>query len=353
MKIALDGRLLIERHLHPQSIQLRQWLHWLLSHPTSLQLRVFTRQGEFGVREFLDLSRSETPSDAWSSLRFEQWEFPRMAKTAGMDLLLYPRSNVPLISPVPYVCFGGMRAHRPPYRFAERIARALGAAGRAGAAAVLWPNDGAVETHAPNTRLYAPFVPQVFTPERSPTDKEIREIYALPNDYVLVHGDENLEAVLAAWTWVVSGMGEYYSLLFLASRGEVDAPSLSQAENSGISETIQVIHRCDPEHVAGIYRQASIFLSLGGDGSGYTERWALASGVPIAGFRTFQNEGILGEAGYLVEPNQTRSLGGAVLSILVQAELADELREKGFQKASAYQSEGALNSLGEILLQFS
>jgi hypothetical protein len=352
MKIALDGRLIIERPLNPQSIQLRQWLHWLVSHPTSLQLSVFTREGGLDVREFLDLARTGTPSEVWPSLWFEQWEFPRMARRAGMDLMLYPRSNVPLISPIPYAYFGGMRTYRPPYRFAERIAHALGVAGRTGAAAVLWPNDRADQTQASNTQLYMPFVPQVFTPDRSPVDKEIRKIYTLPDDYALIHSDENLDPVLAAWTWVVSGIGEYYSLLILSTSGELDPPSLSRAEEFGISETLKVIHRCDPEHVAGIYRQAKVLISPGGNDSGKTLRWALASGVPIAGFRTLQNEGILGEAGYLVEPDQTRSLGAAVLSLLVQDELADELREKGLQKASAYQTEGAMNSLGEILLQF-
>jgi hypothetical protein len=303
------------------------------------------------VEHVRDIKRSDlsTRVSAWKRLRFEQWELPRNASDHGMDLLLVPHATAPMVSKIPVVCFDGIEAYSPPFTFAERLGRGLGMAGRANAKGVLWPSDG-LPGGPPNRVNFVPFVLSDFNPKAQSTDKQIQKRYTLPEDYVLVHGSRHLEALLAAWTWVFSAMGETTSLLILESSEQIRQSAETQAAAYGIQESVQILETFEPEDLPAIYRGASVFISTSMRSGGHPLRWAMASGVPVAGFHEPNREAILGQAGYLVEENQTRKLGAAVLSLLVQDELANELKEKGLTQSQAYRTDVAKFSLSNTLL---
>jgi hypothetical protein len=57
---------------------------------------------------------------------------------------------------------------------------------------------------------------------------------------------------------------------------------------------------------------------------------------------------ILGDAGYLVPDGDTRALGAACLSLLVQDELAESLRVKGRRRATTYRDRPPVELIAEL-----
>jgi glycosyltransferase involved in cell wall biosynthesis len=99
-----------------------------------------------------------------------------------------------------------------------------------------------------------------------------------------------------------------------------------------------------------VYRGASALLHGGGRRNAAGLRWALASGVPVAAPSTPITEAVLGPAGFLAPPGDTRGLGSACLTLLVEEKVADPLRERGLERAAGYRSDRAKEAWVEAVL---
>lgn len=82
-------------------------------------------------------------------------------------------------------------------------------------------------------------------------------------------------------------------------------------------------------------------------------RWALTCGVPVAAFAVSVSEAILGEAAYLTPERDTRRLGAACLSLLVDEDLSSSMRQTAAARAEALHADRAPLELVALLRQAS
>jgi glycosyltransferase involved in cell wall biosynthesis len=112
------------------------------------------------------------------------------------------------------------------------------------------------------------------------------------------------------------------------------------ANRLGIGATVRALDVPD-EAWPAVFRGASALLHGGRRRNTAALRWALASGLPVAAASTPITDSVLGPAGFLVPDGNSRSLGAACLTMLVEDEVAGSLRARGLERAASYRTEGA------------
>lgn len=289
-----------------------------------------------------------------AKVRFEQQDFPRAAARIGADLAHIPYWGAPLVSPIPIV----VTIHDliplllPAYRggLLARLYTALVAASARGAPAVLTDSEHSRQDilkylHLPADRIHAVLLAcgDGYRPEPADAlDKAVRQKYNLPPEYVLYLGGydvrKNVEGLLRVYTYVKASSIP----LVLAGRlpEEItprfaDVPRLIQS--MGLGDTIHLIGQVSEIDKPSLYRMAKCFVFPSFyEGFGLPVLEAMACGTPVVAADTSSLPEIVGEAGFLVRPDDIEHLAGAIVSILVDQDLAQDLSQKGKRRAAEF-----------------
>jgi alpha-1,3-rhamnosyl/mannosyltransferase len=62
----------------------------------------------------------------------------------------------------------------------------------------------------------------------------------------------------------------------------------------------------------------------------------MASGTPVVACHTSSIPEVVGDAAFLVKPDDSRAMGGAILSLLGQPAHAEDLRSRGLTRAQGF-----------------
>ena len=349
MKIAIDGSALTDAGTDPRALQLSAQLS--LWHAAGEELILIHRPGTAGEAQAHAQSLLLTSQiGPWKLLALEAWELPRRAAQAGAEALYCPDSRAPLSSPIPVVVALSAR-HERVSSVSGRIRRAVGQAGLRGAAARLWPSDlpRASRVHA-TVRAMPPYVGPGFSPVIATPDAEHRARHGLKVGYSLAFctSDDELRTLLAAWSWVAAAVGDDYPLVIVGrshrSKGQRGIESIAWPPLGGM----RYLDDVSLEELAALYRGADVLLHAGQTDTGQELRWALACGLPVAGMETPEASSVVGEAGYLVPPPDTRALGAACLSLIVEPALSETLKQKGLERAMAYHDPASGRAWAEV-----
>jgi hypothetical protein len=284
-------------------------------------------------------------------LLFEQVGLPLAARRERPCTLLVPYASGPLVSAAPTAVLAESDQAKPRSVW-DRLQTSFGRAGLAGAWRQLsWRDNLPQAADASSVASVPPAVPPSFVPESAPEDVDIRRRAGLPGDYVLALGATaaDLPLLLAAWSWMTPSLGGAFRLV--AGPLGPRAPLADElAEGLGLEGTFQTFESIPWTALPAVLRGASCLLFGTQPATWQVLRWALAAAVPAAGVRSSSAEAILGPSGYLVDPADTRSLGAAGLSLLVDEEgLAGRLKRAGLSRAAAYHRAWGDGSLGEVL----
>jgi glycosyltransferase involved in cell wall biosynthesis len=143
-------------------------------------------------------------------------------------------------------------------------------------------------------------------------------------------------------------MGDSFSLL-IANLTEASTRFAAElADQLGVGESVRTVRLGDDDWPAAL-RGASALLHGGGRRNAGLLRWALASGLPVAALSTPITEAVLGPAGFLAPERDSRGLGAACLTLLVEEAVAGSLRERGLDRATRYRLENATAAWREAL----
>ncbi|MEK7277989.1 MAG: glycosyltransferase family 1 protein, partial [Chloroflexota bacterium] len=193
--------------------------------------------------------------------------------------------------------------------------------------------------------------PQYQPAPVSALDVAARRKYDLPDSYVLYlggfHPRKNVRNLLAAWTWAAGPIGENYPLVIagkLPRAGEryfEDLPGY--AAQLDIADTVRFIGAIDEADKPSVYRGAACFVYPSRyEGFGLPPLEAMACGVPVVTTAFSSIPEVVGEAAYLVrDPDDTRSLGAAIIAVIVEPSVSDSLIEKGLAQARKFSWERA------------
>jgi glycosyltransferase involved in cell wall biosynthesis len=288
---------------------------------------------------------------------FEQTGFPRACREAGATIAHIPYWGAPLQSPIPTVVTVHdvttllVREYRR--GLSARLYTALVSAGARAADQVITDSEASkadIIAHLGISKEKVTAIPLAAGPEFAPesnflVEMATRQKYGLPDSYILYLGGyeihKNVETLLEAYTYVSEALGEDYPLV-LAGRKPEKAGSRfpdydSQIKRLDLTDKVYWAGYIEEADKPVVYRGASTFVFLSRhEGFGLPPLEAMACGVPVVTSSASSLPEVIGDAGFGIDPDDPRQIGGSIIATIVQDELAAEMREKGLKRAAEF-----------------
>lgn len=292
---------------------------------------------------------------------FEQRQFPQAVARLQADLVHIPYWGPPLRSPSPVVCsvLDVIPLAIPQYRtgIKNRLYTSLVVAAARGAAQIIaiseaGRQDIAARIGIPLERIVVTplAVEKTFHPEvGQERDHEVAARYGLEDldDFVLYLGSytvhKNVQMLLAAYSYVAQGTGAEVPLVLAghtpAQWGTASFPDLPAYQRTlGLpEESVRWIGPVDEADKPALYRLASVFAFPSRyEGFGLGPLEAMACGTPVVACTTSAVSEVTGDAAFLVDPDDSRAMGGAILSLLNEQPLAGVMRNRGLARSREF-----------------
>ena len=288
---------------------------------------------------------------------FEQRTFPQAAAKCGADIAHVPYWGPPLSSPVKLVTsvLDVIPVVIPEYAggFLPRLYTSLVMAAARGASHILTLSEASKADIVQHLDIPAEHITVTYlAPDEAyhprmgaERDAAVRQKYNLPDDFVLSLSSfdvrKNINQLLEAYAYVVKAEGQNYPLV-MGSRepqwAEPMFPNMRQrAEELNLSNHIEWIGFVDEADKPSLYRLARVFVFPSRyEGFGLPVIEAMASGTPVIAVEASSIPEIVGEGAYLVQPDDSRAMGGAILALLGQEPLRDSLINAGLAQATRF-----------------
>ncbi len=292
---------------------------------------------------------------------FEQFSAPRAACRVSADLLHVPYWAPPLSAPLPIVStiHDVIALSLPVYRGGHlaRLYTSLVAAGAQAADHILTDSQASKEEIITRLRIAPERITvawlatdEGFHPRLgSERDSAVKEKYNLPERFVLYLGGydirKNVHTLLLAYTYVAEAaeaMGEDVPLILVGRPpqgwGTDRFPDLpGYIERLGLSEHVRWLGEVADADRPSLYRLAAVAVFPSRyEGFGLPPLEAMACGTPVVACEASSIPEIVGDAAFLVDPDDARGMAGAILSILLQPSLAGQLRNLGLSRTTLF-----------------
>ena len=223
--------------------------------------------------------------------------------------------------------------------FILRLQEALAYGGLTRARAILWPDDlpkpslPAQVIPLPPVVHPAFFVPQHASPQPDPHTPE------LPETYILYHGPTSqrwLLRLLEAWSWAAGPLGDYYPLLVMGLDSAASARLSRLLDQLQLSDSVLALPELLIPALVSVYQRCTaLFHPAPLSPWGCPVRSALACGKPVIAFESPDVHAVVGPAAYLVPVGQARGLGAALITVVVEPEVSENLSRQAAESAAA------------------
>jgi glycosyltransferase involved in cell wall biosynthesis len=289
---------------------------------------------------------------------FEQQSYPAAVARVGADIAHVPYWGGPLSSPARLVItiHDVIPLSMPVYQggITARLYFSLVTATAKGAAHLITDSEFSREEIVERIGFppeHVTAIPLATSPDLHPRigaerDAQIGEKYDLPEHYVLYLGGfdvrKNLRALLAAYTYVGPSVGEEYPLVLAGKEprqwGTARFPDLhAEIDKLGIGQYVRWIGPVDEADKPGLYRMASVSIFPSRyEGFGLGPLESIACGTPVVAANASSIPEVVGDGAYLVDPDNSRTMGGAIIATLIQNDLRESLRNLGLARASNF-----------------
>ena len=290
-------------------------------------------------------------------LWFEQVAFPRACRRLGVDLAHVPYFASPLSPPAPTL----VTIHDlipmvlPLYRGSPlvRLYTALVAGAAARARLILADSQASRQDILDRLPVPASRVQVVYlapAPHYRPVGDAslldaVRRKYALPETFVLWLAGfdvrKNARALLHAYTWVHSALGDDYPLVMAGGLPAKDTPFFPDprrlAAELGLAGAVRFPGWIDEADKPALYSAATVFAFPSRyEGFGLPILEAMACGTPVVTSNTTSLPELAGAAAFQIDPDDSRQLSAALISLCVQEDLRREMRQKGLAQAARF-----------------
>jgi glycosyltransferase involved in cell wall biosynthesis len=289
---------------------------------------------------------------------FEQRAYPRAVYRLQADIAHVPYWGPPLRVSAPLVCsvLDVIPLVVTNYRagILNRLYISLVRAAAKGAAHILTISEASKQDIVrllgiPPERISVTYLAaeSLFHPERGrESDQAVRAAYRLDDldEFVLYLGSytahKNVRLLLAAYTYVAEGTDVP---LVLAGRtpeewGTWSFPDLpAYIKELGLEDSVRWIGPVKEVDKPSLYRLASVFVFPSRyEGFGLGPLEAMASGTPVVACDTSSVPEVTGNAAYLVAPDDSRGMAGAILALLLQPDHAAFMRNLGLERSREF-----------------
>ncbi len=290
-------------------------------------------------------------------LWFEQVAFPRACRRLGVDLAHVPYFASPLSPSIPTV----VTIHDlipmvlPLYRGGPlvRLYTSLAAAAAPHARLILADSQASrqdilsrLSVHASRVRVvYLAQAPHYRPVADAGELDAVRRKYALPGSFILWLAGfdvrKNARALLHAYTWVHSALGDDYPLVMAGGLPAKDTPFFpdprGMAAMLGLAGAVRFPGRIDEADKPALYSAATVFAFPSHyEGFGLPILEAMACGTPVVTSNATSLPELAGAAAFQVDPDDPRRLSAALIALCTQEDLHQEMRAKGLAQAARF-----------------
>jgi glycosyltransferase involved in cell wall biosynthesis len=152
---------------------------------------------------------------------------------------------------------------------------------------------------------------------------------------------KNIEMLLQVYTWAQDTIGSEYPLVIAGKLPERHTNFFHDprviAKALEVEDVVRCIGPVAEEDKPALYRGATAFLyPTRYEGFGLPALEALACGVPVVGSNASSVPEIVGAAGMLVDPDDARSMAGALIAVVTDYELHEKLSDAAVEQASKF-----------------
>jgi len=353
LRILYDGWALATQPNNPASLHLQTLLAYL---PPEIEAHVALPAAPseplpIGVTAHL---HGVNPGDA-GRLRWEQRTLPKISRLIQANLVhlvggrpaLFAGANQ-LLTPTSEL-FSDRQTRSPENRqsFSSRLGDALGQGGQARLRGLFWPEDlPAPESNLPLLQLPRLTHP-AFLPLTRSADPALLAGLNLPESYLLYHGPLepfDVRRLLNTWSWAASAVGEYYPLAIAGVDQHLESTLLPAIRNARCESTVHLLPTLSVAGLAALYRGCSALIHPTIDSPWEAAiSLAMACHKPVVALATPLSDALVGPAGYLIEAGEEQStsrlLGAALITVIVEENVAESLAKQAAQRAAAWSSE--------------
>jgi glycosyltransferase involved in cell wall biosynthesis len=192
-------------------------------------------------------------------------------------------------------------------------------------------------------------VPEAAAPGFRPRDAAAFQFVAQrlrldERPYVLFVGTleprKNVPLLLDAFAQVQAGLDA--QLLVVGGRGWLDEPIFAALARLGLGDAVRFLGGLDQDDLAALYSHAGVLvLPSVYEGFGLPVLEAMACGAPVVCSNAGPLPEVAGDAAVLLAPDDAGQWAQAILSVMTDARLADDLRQRGFARAATFSWERA------------
>lgn len=274
------------------------------------------------------LSSSARDAGDW-----QQRVLPRLADEQKADWIHTTQMAASLLGKVPTIVSPAENTDAG----GSRLSKSLGRGGLA-RATIAWPADLPVQKF-PGT-LHP--LPAVMHPDFKHGHATLPAEFALPEEFVLVHGVSDhrlLVRLLESWTWAAASVGELYPLVILGLDAGTKAFVAERLPEFHVQDSVRLMDAVDPQYLVGFYKACIAVVHPGPPVAwGSALRHALACGKAVVSHQEPASEAIVGSAAYLVAPDDLRSFGAAMITVIVDEKAREKLEDAAWQRASKWEA---------------
>jgi len=182
----------------------------------------------------------------------------------------------------------------------------------------------------------------IFGPgDRNAAAKRLRDRLDIRDSFILSVGSleprKNLLRLVKAYDGLPVQIRREYDLLLAGPPGWRNEDLHEHLRGRNASGNVRLLGYVDVEDQADLYRAASAFVypSLA-EGFGLPVLEALACGAPVAVSAASSLPEVAGDAALLFDPEREEEIREAIRRLLVEPDLASEMRERAVERASRF-----------------
>jgi glycosyltransferase involved in cell wall biosynthesis len=181
----------------------------------------------------------------------------------------------------------------------------------------------------------------VFAPLPDDQVAQHRARLGLPRSYILFVGTfeprKNIPGLFAAYARLRQDRPDLPPLVLAGRRGWLDDDIFASAQSLNLIDQVIWLEDSPASDMPAIYNGASVLvLPSHYEGFGLTALEAMACGTPTVVANRASLPEVVGEAGLLINPDDSADIADAIRRVLYDADLRDRLRADGLARAATF-----------------
>jgi len=217
---------------------------------------------------------------------------------------------------------------------------------------ILWPTDLPGVDRSGRLEGLSPIVPPEFKPvanldlqKLSAGSKSLTKqlnTLDLPETFILYQGPfdmTNLEQLVESWKWAADAIGDNYPLLLLGldMSAKQDLSQLTAAKELRLN--LRALPDVSPDILPNLYQRCSaVFHPAPISPWCGPVRLAMARGKPLVASENALTDAIVGPTAYLTPAGDARSLGAALVTVVVEKQVAENLSAAASQRSANWRA---------------